>query len=502
MPAEASRASADVVRDPSLASCSDGGGDRFVFGLLAREGTDEHQHAEHPDAVALVLPEEARVDERFDRRERTVARIAGVAAEHGFGRDEGERPREHRERLECGLRLSVEQPHAPLDRAPHGPLPFRQVARAADEQTQRGVEAREDLPRRHRARAGRGQLDRERHSVQSPDDARDVRCVLLRHPECGIDRHGAFDEQCHGARLRGILRRGVGLGQGQRAELECALGAHTQGRPAGDEQLKARQLGDQAHQVAGGIQQVLHVVDDQQHVAPGQGGDELGLDPLLTGFAHACSAGDRAQDAIGRGDRLQRGEGDFAPGGDHRLSDLDRESRLSDAARTHDRDDADPRSVEQVEQLLLLIGAADEPRERGGDAEPGRRLPRLGVRPRRVEPVGQERRDVGDDQVRQFGGSLETAVGAAVIAPDAVEQFGEAGVAIGGGMLDVDQMRQLGGEEVFVLEPRDLLVGCDPSVFLPVQTDEDVALREVCAVQRPGRVRPRPEFEHDRCEME
>ena len=60
---------------------------------------------------------------------------------------------------------------------------------------------------------------------------------------------------------------GIGLGQGQRAELECALGADPQGRPAGDEQLKARQLGDQAHQIAGGIQQVLHVVDDQQHVA-------------------------------------------------------------------------------------------------------------------------------------------------------------------------------------------------------------------------------------------
>ena len=109
----------------------------------------------------------------------------------------------------AALRLGVEQPHAPLDRAAHRPLPLRQVARAADEQTQRGVEARRGSraatscacgPRPARSRAARRPAAR---TIPAMCGA-----CSSRHPERGIDRHGALDEQRHGARLRGILRRG------------------------------------------------------------------------------------------------------------------------------------------------------------------------------------------------------------------------------------------------------------------------------------------------------
>ena len=58
------------------------------------------------------------------------------------------------------------------------------------------------------------------------------------------------------------------------------------------------------------------------------------------------------------------------------------------------------------------------------------------------------------------------------------------------------------GEAVLVLEARDLLVGRDPAVALAVDADEDVALREVGAVQLARRMRPRAELEHHRREAQ
>ena len=57
-----------------------------------------------------------------------------------------------------------------------------------------------------------------------------------------------------------------------------------------------------------------------------------------------------------------------------------------------------------------------------------------------------------------------------------------------------------GGEVVLVLEAGDLLVGRDPAVAVAVDADEDVALREVGAVELAGRVRAGAELEHDRRE--
>ena len=48
------------------------------------------------------------------------------------------------------------------------------------------------------------------------------------------------------------------------------------------------------------------------------------------------------------------------------------------------------------------------------------------------------------------------------------------------------------------LEARYLHAGADLPVALPVETDEDVALSQIGAVERPGRMWPRPELEHHR----
>ena len=99
-------------------------------------------------------------------------------------------------------------------------------------------------------------------------------------------------------------------------------------------------------------------------------------------------------------------------------------------------------------------------------------------------------------------GRLEPAVRAVVVTADAVEQVVEPRIALGRRVLDVDQVRQRRRQEVLVFEARDVLVGRDPPVALPVHADEDVALREVGAVQRARRMRPCPELEHDRGQTE
>ena len=66
--------------------------------------------------------------------------------------------------------------------------------------------------------------------------------------------------------------------------------------------------------------------------------------------------------------------------------------------------------------------------------------------------------------------------------------------------LDVDQLWASSPEQVLVLQAGDLHLRRDPAVALPVQPDEDVALRQVGAIQVARRMRPRAELEEDRRE--
>ena len=62
--------------------------------------------------------------------------------------------------------------------------------------------------------------------------------------------------------------------------------------------------------------------------------------------------------------------------------------------------------------------------------------------------------------------------------------------------LDIDQLRDVGREVPLVFQARYALSRRDPPVLLPVQAHEDVALLEVGAVERSGRMRPGTELEH------
>ena len=164
-------------------------------------------------------------------------------------------------------------------------------------------------------RVARGcKLDRKGHAVQCADDSADGAGGLVAQLEGRVDRHRPVDEERDGARGGGIRHRRVGVGHRERTELERALGPHAQRRPARHEQLQPRKRGDQAHEISGGIDHVLHVVDDEQQIASGQRGQQLGLEGLVAGVAHADGPRDHADHPLGRGDRLEHREGDLAAG--------------------------------------------------------------------------------------------------------------------------------------------------------------------------------------------
>src|SRR5690349_22102328 len=100
-----------------------------------------------------------------------------------------------------------------------------------------------------------------------------------------------------------------------------------------------------------------------------------------------------------------------------------------------------------------------------------------------LEALGQQRGQVGGDELGELRGIRERRVRGAIVGADAREQPLEPVVAALGA-LEVDELRDVGGEVPLVLEARHVLAGRDPAVLLAIDADEDVALLEVRAVER------------------
>jgi hypothetical protein len=113
-------------------------------------------------------------------------------------------------------------------------------------------------------------------------------------------------------------------------------------------------------------------------------------------------------------------------------------------------------------------------------------------RPR--EPLGQQHSQIIGEQFRQIIGGAEALVGRPVVGLDPCQHLRQPGLALRGG-LHVDELGLVPRQEILILKTGDLLAGRHPAVLLPVDPDENLALRQIGPVQLTRGVRPRPELD-------
>ena len=234
----------------------------------------------------------------------------------------------------------------------------RHVLLARGQQREPLVEPPQHRRRRQQANARRGELDRERQSVEARADLRGGGRVFVPGLPAGSCLARALGEELHGS--RGLERRHRVL----------PLGPHAQRRAARDEHLRPGGARHQRADLRRGRQHLLEVVEHEQRPLLG----ELAREALGIGIARAEPLGDRGQDETGVRDRLQLDEERAARevlgcGGGGRQ----REPRLAGAAGARQRDEPDVGIREQRLHRLELGFAADELGRRAGAAAPDAR---------------------------------------------------------------------------------------------------------------------------------
>ena len=170
-----------------------------------------------------------------------------------------EAAREHREAPERFLFDWIQEPVAPLDRGPHLSMTRGCGSLRGSQLTELGLDAQEDLGRRHRAHPRRGKLDRERQTIHALAQLRDRGVVIGAWHEVGSALPCALDEQAE---------RVFGLERGQAphrfpvdAERLTTRGEDPQARACGQERIG---------KLCALIDHVLAVVEDEKQVAIGQ----------------------------------------------------------------------------------------------------------------------------------------------------------------------------------------------------------------------------------------
>ena len=117
---------------------------------------------------------------------------------------------------------------------------------------------------------------------------------------------------------------------------------------------------------------------------------------------------------------------------------------------------------------------------------------------RALKALGQQHRQVVEDELGELTGSTESPVGAEPPFPDPSEKPVQGGVTVRRRLLHVDQLRATPAPLELVLDPGDGRVRCHPAVALPVDAHEHVALVEIRAIQLVGAVRTRADLEPHR----
>ena len=351
---------ADLLRDRGVAARvagGDVGGGARLLELLAGIVGDR---LEHPQA-AVRLDDERGVDERLELVERPLPRDRLGVGERAPAREDGEAP----ERLLRGL---VEERVAPVDRRAERLLALRAVARARGEELERVVEAVAQSFRSEQADARSGELEREWESVEAPADLRDRFGVILT-TEARARRLGAGREE----------RDGIGCGQ--RLDGIEALSGDAERNATRDEKLEPRAAGDQRGHVGRGVDDLLEVVEDEEHAPIADERGDAVDDRALLGLLDVERGSECGKEVGGVGDVREADErGAVGKLRRQAMRELDREAGLPHAPRARHRHD--PVRAHELGKVGELALAAEQFRarlrqrcaERRSDAEaPDRR---------------------------------------------------------------------------------------------------------------------------------
>ena len=244
----------------------------------------------------------------------------------------------------------------------------RRAAAVAGEQLQPFRETLREPAQAEEGDPARGQLDRQRQSVQLAAQVDHRGDVVVSQLEASIARLRLTDEQRDRAEADCLGRSGADFGHRERPEPEYALAVGLQRDLAGDEQAHARRAGgDRVGQPRDLIDEVLGVVEQQQDVERLHPRDQR-RDRLL---AAADGQAQRLRDGH-RHQRRARQRRQIDPGGAvavrtaPRLRRRQRQHRLADATGTEHADMAVLR--EQVLQRREFVVAAEQ-RRRGRQRE-------------------------------------------------------------------------------------------------------------------------------------
>jgi hypothetical protein len=226
-----------------------------------------------------------------------------------------------------------------------------------------------------------------------------------------------------------------------------------QGGPTGGQHRQLRTGRQQLAEVLGRRDHLLEVVQHEQQGPALEPVDEHGQHPAGAFRVDAVCLRDRSgprRRVAHRGEVHERDPcRSGGRGGADEAGHLERQACLSDAARAGHRDQADVGVAEEREDFREVVLAADDPggRHRRRRDPQFRRLRAL----RGAEPLAQQDGQVVTQQVGQLVGVLEALVGQSVVGLDVRQQRCQSRVALRR-ILDVDQLRQVSGQAVFVLE--------------------------------------------------
>ena len=154
---------------------------------------------------------------------------------------------------------------------------------------------------------GRGQLDGQREPVEAGADLGDGGRVVVGHRKPGLDGRGSLDEQGHGLELRQPLDRGemLGVGEPEGWNRVLALPVEAEGFPAGGQDPDLLGGRQQLADLAGGLQHLLEVVQDQEQVLVPKVVDDRLDRRAVGGLPKPQGLGYRGKDQGGVGDRGQ-----------------------------------------------------------------------------------------------------------------------------------------------------------------------------------------------------